>query len=1521
MSRINIRKWSVIVLTVLLTIILGIGVFLSMTPQKKASASSETVTVTYAIDTDKFVPGDTFTITMAIHSTYTDAASFWSGGDIGVGPLKSDGAGGYLDEFDKEIAACFESDPYTEGTYEIAGLNTRYSYDSVLDKFATDGYYNFGFAYKGSGPKVLPTVDLTVKIHITVKSLPAASIVTFGTPALSKFKIGFGAAQDPMASRKPNTSSLDIITCNTVSVGSAPASTDATLSALKVGHGTASTNLTIADTMSAESDSESLNNYKVNPTTTDPNTTIKIATTEAGLASATAIKSGATATVTLDGTVSQPKVFIEVTAQDGTTKKRYTVNVTIKYVALANLAVTTDSATRPTKNGLATAFNKATLAYTVNVPSDATKATVGVRIPGGFGINPTLALAATGCTAPASIEASSNASFDVTGIDTGDKLVITATAKDGVTRKAYTLTFQRVSVDTSITSIYATGAKTNQRIEYDPAQSNPTGTGSAINYSFQTTYEDDYQAKLVITVATGATIRIDNNAYNAAANRTAPYTGTVRVTAEAGNTRDYKVALTKYVPNAELKPLEFSSDGGTTWEDVLSSADFASNTFTKKLNVKDIAVGGRVQFRATPSAASTVVASSNLTAGNNNVYVGELAFGNNHFTLAARNSEGINTYSFDITLVEDLNTIESVTIQNGGTALSGFTWDKATTSYTLNVPYSVTSLDFAAVTDGSYTQVKSGTNTLDRNQTIKTHTRTEQLSVGANTITLTPTANNGTGAAGTAYTFVITRAEASSDNKLSDLVVTINGEKKEINFDPDTGTYAIQDDSNSLVVDIEATPNDPTATVTGAGTHDLSTGWQEGKNQVITVSVIAENGEKKDYQIIISKNEIKLDENFDISSITVTGSDGVQYFKDYLASTHEYSFTVPYKVDNVNVAAKAASGVAKITGDGNHALEVGENVIEVYATAESGANGDGAVKYVFTITREAAKENAFLTSISINNRSVSGFDKTVFDYTDRQDSIVNSIDLSAVAEDTDATVTIQIGDKVVNAGTGHATGLIPLGEPGSVTTVTVKVTIDDTTTIYTVRVVKSSNSPLLTYINVGGDPGYPIYDYTDSVGGVHYDGDVIDNEDEVVVGATHYYHVYLPYELTSVLISASADDPTAEIRYDDVTSTTSGEIKSTTLSTETLFKNGRLAVIQISVVPTIGRVGVYYLYLTRELALSSNTDLKITIDQVTQGGGTATPLTGFNEKFTENPKGNIFGTYYLDYRMSSLNMTIVPTPPNADTAPATVSSVVMRLSDSENDPTAVDLTGAEENLYVAKLSYERTNVILVNVTSSDGTVTRTIVILVDRKLPALESLAVKENEEVADDFAPEKEGYMFSVANNVEKLTVDAKVAEADGLRVVVEDKALQIGANEIRIYIYENTSAASPQSVANMAFAPLADEGGKLVRTITLNVNREAKDFNLIWIILFFILLVIAIIEFIIILYTLLHRNKQEERPVVRQMPVQQQPTIIMAPPAPRQAPVKKKKKTQPVNVEVHITGMGDQDGVYNSDGSKKGD
>ncbi len=845
--------------------------------------------------------------------------------------------------------------------------------------------------------------------------------------------------------------------------------------------------------------------------------------------------------------------------------------------------------------------------------------------------------------------------------------------------------------------------------------------------------------------------------------------------------------------NPTLTKLELSSTSATAGYSTVA----AGGSVTWKLS--EHAENSTVYFRATVPTGATASAGTGLTAtGTAGVFSGRLSYGTNAFTVRVQGTNSSQTYTYTINLKEQLNGITNIT---ANPTLAGFTFNRTTASYNINVENTVSSVTLTVTLEGDHeTLTTSGKTPTSNTHTGKVYTLRYSLSNGSNAITVRGVSDTSTN--GTAYTLNITRANnttgPSSDSTLGGLEITSGGRPAPLNpsFRPDRPNYTVTvDDINDIQVN--PIPNDGNAT-TSTDITDNGDG-----TKTVTVTVTAQDGSTTDYVITVTEKE------------PVTG--------DAL-------------LDDIRISN----------------------------------NDDG------------------------NDYTIRNFDPATFNYKIYVPSDSDHPRLTAIAANSNAEIVLKVnGIPRDTNNIGTAMDNIYLSNIGAAALVEIIVTTDDDTKTYTLEIVRSSESPYLSYLTVGN---YQIYDAN---------GRAINGKDEDAVRDVMDFYVTIENADTTVSIDARANSEESEVRIRNDGQFTVAD----------LFGGSAHADLQISIVPLYGDIVIYNLHLTRKPALSDNTNAGIRILEIT----TQYNPVSFNSEYEQYSDTKlVYGSpYHVPYNVSSLTVEIILEDQGELVAPATYQIFYGDVLKNDN---------GRENANV-RLAYG-INVVIITILASDQATSKTIAVIVYRDEASLfPNPSIKEIPEFSNEYTAEVTDYSYTVGNDVTKLTVQYLNWDKNLYTCVVEGADnLKVGLNTITICLFEKSQNQGVSTTAASSNNPDA------VRTITLNVYRESNGPSTIWLVLFIIFLLLAIIEFIILLLLLMRNRKDDQvtqkvivsqpapahvvRPQVAPvqfvaMPQPQVQYVSVPQPQPQPQP-EPEKSQQPVNVEVKITGCGDSDGYY---------
>lgn len=274
------------------------------------------------------------------------------------------------------------------------------------------------------------------------------------------------------------------------------------------------------------------------------------------------------------------------------------------------------------------------------------------------------------------------------------------------------------------------------------------------------------------------------------------------------------------------------------------------------------------------------------------------------------------------------------------------------------------------------------------------------------------TSNNTNTSSNTSTTNTEVKKSGSSNNNLSSL--SISGYSLDKKFSSSTTSYSINVAKDVKSITVSASAEDSKAKVTTYG----GTSLKGGKNTV-SVVVVAENGSKKTYTIIVNKekdpNEVEEPENPEVTEEVPQELSNVNTLEDirlnvgilspgFNKNRSKYLIYLPYEIDDIEISPVLTDPTATYEISKSDKLVVGTNEIYIKVTA---ANGD-VNTYTLIVRREIDpnamdNDNTFLKVLDIKNGSLlTEFYKGRLSYYYKG----NDLDITAIPEDDNAIVNI-----------------------------------------------------------------------------------------------------------------------------------------------------------------------------------------------------------------------------------------------------------------------------------------------------------------------------------------------------------------------------------------------------------------------------------------------------------------------------------------------------------------------------------
>lgn len=440
--------------------------------------------------------------------------------------------------------------------------------------------------------------------------------------------------------------------------------------------------------------------------------------------------------------------------------------------------------------------------------------------------------------------------------------------------------------------------------------------------------------------------------------------------------------------DVSLKTLTFTGNNSTVYP---SNPVFTSGTSERIFNV------------IVPNSVSSINIAAEATDENAKVLAGgignkTLSVGDNSFNLVVQSQNGTQEiYTINIKRLSNDANLKTL-------SLSGVTLDYELSSsvytYTATVPYATNTTTVSATTNHANAKIQEGIGSFPLSN-YGTTLNTKKIIVKAEDCDDAYQSVSGNSCTTKEYTLNITRTAPSSDKALKDLKidnVTVTG------FSPTTLTYTLPNQANNKTsININAIANDSKSTVTGNGNKTLNVG-----DNTFTIKVTAEDNSFETYTI----NVRRLSNNAKLSSLSVTSTPQGTLSPSFTPTfDNYYTYTYDSTVTSIDVAATKEDSNATITsGVGSYSSsDTGANVV---VTAE-----DGTVKtYVIKFSRNQSSDNT-LSSLSIDGYSLNEtFAPATTLYTATIPGTVSQINVSAVVNDSNATIVSGTGNHTLNYG-------------------------------------------------------------------------------------------------------------------------------------------------------------------------------------------------------------------------------------------------------------------------------------------------------------------------------------------------------------------------------------------------------------------------------------------------------------------------------------------------------------------------
>lgn len=707
--------------------------------------------------------------------------------------------------------------------------------------------------------------------------------------------------------------------------------------------------------------------------------------------------------------------------------------------------------------------------------------------------------------------------FDiVTGVNT---FPVVVTAEDG-TERTYSVVITREKSNNSALSDLSITQTTISPI-FNPSTLNYTASVAygVTNIDIVAIASD---SKSIVTGDGNKDLNTGDNTFN------------VVVTSENNTTTTYTIVVTRAKNNnANLSNIILS--GGFTLDKTFdpNETDYSVNVpnATESINI--------TAYKQDPNAVSVTGAGLiNLTTGTNNIKIVVTA------------EDGITTKTYNITFERAKSsdaTLKELSV-NGGTLNPIF--DSNVTSYEVIVPYEINTFDVTA--------------TLNSDSATMIISDDKSLEVGANTKTITVTAEDGTLKV---YEISVLR-QPSTNNFLKNLSVVDKNSKEYITaFNSTTVTYDITVENDIDTLTISATVDDDTSTLTGTGLKDIDIG-----NNTFNLVVKSGAGIERTYTVNVFR---KANSNNYLSSLEIENQTLSPTFEK---NTISYTVNVDSLTTSVNIIATPEVETSTISGIGEFSLVTGVNTFNINVTAE-----DTSVKTYVIVVNKAASSNNYLSNLTVTPGDISPeFNKETLEYNMHVSNTTQTLTIDAEKEH-DAAIISGTGVKSISVGE-QTFEIVVTAEDNTTRTYKINVTRDASsvkdlkTLMIDGTLVDGFNKDVTSYsvnvdnsvdkVNISAD----VIDETSSITGIgeislvtgnnvipvtvtaedgsikvyeininrakssnNYLSDLIINEGDYTPEfdkETLTYNITVPYEITSLGINATKEDESSTIEID-----------------------------------------------------------------------------------------------------------------------------------------------------------------------------------------------------------------------------------------------------------------------------------------------------------------------------------------------------------------------------------------------------
>ena len=815
----------------------------------------------------------------------------------------------------------------------------------------------------------------------------------------------------------------------TLTVNRASPSSDANLSALALSN-SASLNTTFssANTSYTATVPFATSSIAVIPTVNQSAASIQVN----GRSVASASSSG---TIALN--VGSNTINVVVTAEDGTTKKTYTITVTRQ-------APSTDASLSALSlnNGavLSPSFNAAVNSYTSNVLFAVSK----------IKVTPTANVSASTIRVNGVSVANGTASGDIALGIGATTINVVVTAENGTTTQAYSIvvTRQPASANADLSNVTL-----NNNASISPAFLSATTTyASTVAYSISrirvTPTSSDATASITVNgLAVSSGVASQEIVLSTPINTATVTAITVAVTAQSGAKKTYTINVTRQAPSTDATLSALTINNGAVIDPVFNSANYSYTSSVlfavTRIKITPTTTSSTSKIRVNGNSVTSGSASGDLflNVGTNNINV----------VVTAEDGATTKTYSIVLTRQPASNNASLANLTLNNSAVLSPVFSSGNLGYTSSVAFAVSSIRVTPTLDDATASVSVNNSNVASGAASSPIT----LNVGNNTINIVVTAQDGS--TRRVYTITVTRAAASTNADLQNLSID-QGTLSPV-FGKNTLIYGATISNSISVLKITPVLDAATSSIkingqTATNNQQYNVNLNFGDNP-INIVVTAENGSTTKAYTLTATRSLSADAN--LSSLSLSSGTLSPTFS---SATTSYTASVPFATASITVSAVKAqsNAIVKVTGtavSGSKlvALNVGANVIPVEVTAQ---NGTTIKTYTITVTRGAASSVATLSGIGLSSGTLS----PVFATNTVLYNVVSQMPTIKVTPSfSDATASVKVNG--VNVANNTASNSIPLSM-GVPVNITILVTAQDGITNNTYTLAVTYTPPVCT---------------------------------------------------------------------------------------------------------------------------------------------------------------------------------------------------------------------------------------------------------------------------------------------------------------------------------------------------------------------------------------------------------------------------------------------------------------------------